>query len=588
MKRFILVCVALIFMFMGIALFPDSAEAVDYSVIRVKLSVGTPTEKDVIVSGNYSIAESAAVPISSGATYTIKLQNGTLNLYSGSTLLMTNKNITFQQHTPPDGGINSLGVYNTTYNTTLQYLGNIRFNVDGSHIDVINYVYLEEYLYGVLPYEMSDSWPIEALKAQAVAARTYAVSRMGSGSYDVLDTSASQVYKGYNAGKVNSIRAVNETAKQVLKYQDGSGNWHYMPTYFTASNGGYTELPYHNWGGGRDLPFIISEDPYDVANPSSLSEEVFFPANITQDNPITTADNVSGTPNAANAVKYIKQRILDSGKLAAGGYLSEFTDDFELTGVLDLYAHTYDSGGSEDHSRIPFYGENNCVDFIKATGTFKVKAYKLEINPETGQQERVEYDVNVEDIELDLRYFDAANGDSTYQVFNCKSLRLFIIEAKMDGDTLLGYSIFQRRYGHGAGMSQRGAQTRAKQGQTYSEILTFYYPSTVFETLNISKPALTDPEDPADPTPTPPPDPELPDVVATGTVHVSTLNIRTGPSTSYSKLGNFVRGDAVNISQKYYTEKCIRSFMRTRSRMYMQVMSPLTSNPRRPRRLRRP
>ena len=431
-------------MFTAIAVFPDFAKAADYSVVRVKLSVGTPTEKDVAVCGNYSITENAAVPISNG-TYTIKLQSGTLNLYSGGTVLMSGTSITFKQHTPPEGGINLLGVYNSTYKTTLQYLGDIQFKVDGSHIDVINYVYLEEYLYGVLPYEMSDSWPIEALKAQAVAARTYAVSRMGGGSYDVLDTSASQVYKGYNASKTNSIRAVNETAKQVFKYQDSAGAWHYMPTYFTASNGGYTELPYHNWGGGKDMPFIISEDPYDVANPSSLFEEVFFPANITADNPITTADNVSGTPNVANAVKYIKQQILDSDKLAAEGYQAEFTDDFELTGVLDLSAHTYDSGGSEDHSRIPFYGVNDCVDFIKATGTFKVKAYKLETDPETGQDERVPYDVNVQAIELDLRYFDAANGDSTYQVFNNKSLRLFIIEPKMDDETLLGLFYFPKK-----------------------------------------------------------------------------------------------------------------------------------------------
>jgi SpoIID/LytB domain protein len=65
-------------------------------------------------------------------------------------------------------------------------------------VDVINHLYLEKYLYGVVPYEMSNSFPAGALKAQAVAARGYSVARLENArllTYDISDTSSDQVYK---------------------------------------------------------------------------------------------------------------------------------------------------------------------------------------------------------------------------------------------------------------------------------------------------------------------------------------------------------------------------------------------------------
>ena len=136
----------------------------------------------------------------------------------------------------------------------------------GAHIDVINHVYLEYYLYGVVPYEMNDSWPIEALKAQAVAARTYASRYMGGGgSYDLVDTAANQVYKGYNASNTNAIRAVTETAKTVLKC-DGA----LVQTFYTASNGGYVDIPQHLWSATADIETV----PYHTGRPLRYAEHV--------------------------------------------------------------------------------------------------------------------------------------------------------------------------------------------------------------------------------------------------------------------------------------------------------------------------
>ena len=84
---------------------------------------------------------------------------------------------------------------------------------------VIAHVYIEDYLYGVVPYEMGNSSNVEALKAQAVAARTYTVrmmSRRASNRYDVVDTTSDQVYRGTPSGNANCVTAIDSTRGIVL------------------------------------------------------------------------------------------------------------------------------------------------------------------------------------------------------------------------------------------------------------------------------------------------------------------------------------------------------------------------------------
>ena len=144
--------------------------------------------------------------------------------------------------------------------------------MNSGFVRVINYLPLEKYLYGVVPYEMSNSWPVEALKAQAVCARGYVISHMStSGTYDVTDTSSYQVYKGYESSYTNSNNAVNATSGQVLTYGGSIAN-----TYYSASNGGQTELPQNVWVSS--LPYcVMKDDPYDLRNPYSMQELSFIP-----------------------------------------------------------------------------------------------------------------------------------------------------------------------------------------------------------------------------------------------------------------------------------------------------------------------
>jgi stage II sporulation protein D len=128
----------------------------------------------------------------------------------------------------------------------------------------INLVDIEAYVEGVLAGEVYPSWAPEALKAQAVASRTYALRRKAdneSRNYDVDDTVLSQVYVGEN--RVDAFRiAVLETRGQVLVYEDVPIRAHYF-----SSGGGTTEGDEEVWLGGRDEPYLTAREDFDWKSP---------------------------------------------------------------------------------------------------------------------------------------------------------------------------------------------------------------------------------------------------------------------------------------------------------------------------------
>ncbi|MFZ5643141.1 MAG: SpoIID/LytB domain-containing protein [Bacillota bacterium] len=140
------------------------------------------------------------------------------------------------------------------------FRGDMEFRAQGQGVTVINELPLEEYLYGVLPREMPASWPMEALKAQAVTSRTFAISRLGTYSsygYDLLATQMSQMYGGYDAEHPNGVRAVNETAGQILTNRGKP-----ISAFFHSSSGGYIEDSGDVWK--EPLEYIRAKaDPYD-------------------------------------------------------------------------------------------------------------------------------------------------------------------------------------------------------------------------------------------------------------------------------------------------------------------------------------
>lgn len=125
---------------------------------------------------------------------------------------------------------------------------------------IINQVGVEDYLYGVVGKEMSSGWPLEALKAQAVAARTFAIAHIGSyktRGYDMTADVNSQVYGGIQAEAADIIQAVDQTKGEIMTYGGKP-----IAAYFSASAGGYTENSEDVWS--EKIPYIRAvTDPSD-------------------------------------------------------------------------------------------------------------------------------------------------------------------------------------------------------------------------------------------------------------------------------------------------------------------------------------
>ncbi len=134
----------------------------------------------------------------------------------------------------------------------------IVYNI-GGRLTVVNTLPLEEYIMGVVPSEMPSKWNFEAHKAQAIAARSYALANLNKHSskgYDLKDTPADQAYGGASSETIQTTRAVLSTRGEVLTYDNKI-----IPAYYHASSGGKTIQAGQVWN--HDLPFIRSVDAFD-------------------------------------------------------------------------------------------------------------------------------------------------------------------------------------------------------------------------------------------------------------------------------------------------------------------------------------
>jgi stage II sporulation protein D len=145
-----------------------------------------------------------------------------------------------------------------------EYHGTLVLRSQGGGVSVINGLPLDTYLRGVVPSESPSHWPLAALEAQAVAARSYAIAEMHPESwYDLVPTTADQVYGGVRSERPRSDRAVSATLGEVLMW----GN-QVARTYYSSSSGGRTEAVQDAWPGSAPIPYLRSvSDPYDTYSP---------------------------------------------------------------------------------------------------------------------------------------------------------------------------------------------------------------------------------------------------------------------------------------------------------------------------------
>jgi stage II sporulation protein D len=137
-------------------------------------------------------------------------------------------------------------------------------NEGGKNLNVINILPVEQYLYGVVAKEVMPLWPDEAIKAQAVAARSFALYHINNPKYpnfDIKATDMGQVYGGIEAEHANTTKMVDATRGLVATY-DGEP----IQAFFHSSSGGYTESAANVWG--RDIPYLQAVKDYDQDSPN--------------------------------------------------------------------------------------------------------------------------------------------------------------------------------------------------------------------------------------------------------------------------------------------------------------------------------
>jgi len=145
-----------------------------------------------------------------------------------------------------------------------RYRGSLVLEPARGGLAVVNHLDTEQYLRGVVPAEMPSSWHPEALKAQAVAARSYALaSRPRSVIYDHLPDTRSQVYLGVAGEQPETDRAIRSTAREVLTHRG-----EIITAFFFSTSGGRTENAENSFVESGPRPYLVSvRDPYDRGSP---------------------------------------------------------------------------------------------------------------------------------------------------------------------------------------------------------------------------------------------------------------------------------------------------------------------------------
>lgn len=155
-----------------------------------------------------------------------------------------------------------------------EYRGAISVIAAGAELLIVNSLDLEDYLRGVVPSEMQASWPAEALKAQAVAARSYVVASLQpEADYDICATVDCQMYRGLEREHAHSDTAVRQTAGLVLTY-----GGQFARTYYHSDSGGVIASSAEVWGG--DLPYLTVFRDVEHSTPHRQWQQTLDPAAV--------------------------------------------------------------------------------------------------------------------------------------------------------------------------------------------------------------------------------------------------------------------------------------------------------------------
>lgn len=299
----------------------------------------------------------------------------------------------------------------------------------------------------------AKGWPVEAQKAQAVAARTFAMNKTTSSLvFDVYDTSKSQAYFGITDWCKAAVQA---TAGQILYYDNKVLRVHY-----TGTNGGDTEVTANYWGEGETGcgKESVREDVYDLmVSGKNYVEYAEIPVNY----------------NASN--KYVKSLVANVliPNLTASGYAVSSAAyqslSISVPKCLDM--------SCTHHNRKNMPADQVCNHFCSVDIAF----YGVTVN---GVQQIGTVSTNVGEKDFYV--------DRPLEFFVTGKLKYYWLKENVTNGVVTSYTIRHARNASGTGLSQYGAKYRALEGHKYDAILDFYFPQSSIDSLasDISRPAI--------------------------------------------------------------------------------------------------
>ncbi|MHB1007249.1 MAG: SpoIID/LytB domain-containing protein [Chloroflexota bacterium] len=302
---------------------------------------------------------------------------------------------------------------------------------------------LEKYLYGVVPMEMPVDYGLEALKAQAVAARTYAASKHNGSYVDVTDSTSTQVYYGYAAESTNSTLAVDGTRGVVATY-----NGSVISALYSACCGGHTEhndnVYFSRVSAGSPAAYLRGVRCYEKSScdPDLTSEtgaQTFWGGN-----PAAYCDWSSGLYRWAGWTW---------GRIDLESILNRYLPDVPSNYISQPYL-----SGS--------LGELRDLTVLERGVSGKIKRFRVKNSAGT--------------------YWDVYSDYYTRYVlrtalnYGLQFSSNMVFYPAYSGETLISITVKGGGWGHGVGLCQRGARGMATAGKSYTDILTHYYSGISF------------------------------------------------------------------------------------------------------------
>ncbi len=318
-----------------------------------------------------------------------------------------------------------------------KYRGSITMQSQSeSDITVINELPFDQYLYSVVPSEMPASWPMEALKAQAVAARNYAIVTMGrhdANGFDLCNTEHCQAYNGMEQEKSSSTEAVNATKGKIVTY-----NGKVISTFFHSSSGGHTEDSENVWGSKTDYIRGV-DDEYSLGSPY---------------------DNWTFELDKAGAKEKLAQASIDLG-------------DIRDIRILEVSRYGRVTKLEIEGTKESKIFEKEKIRSILGTKSLKSIWYKLKTDADIFVRGSL---LGTSELgRTSNMYVVSAAGKTKVNSPGNKVSVKGISSTKAYNAVPNTYIFDGKGFGHGLGMSQYGAKGMAEAGNNYVKILEHYY-----------------------------------------------------------------------------------------------------------------